>query len=199
MSQTRCPTCQTVIETDAGVNFCPTCGVNLHGPPIEGWVIRGIDMRTVARRQRTVLWLVLGILLGEFIMPLAGISPILALIAVATYLGALVFTLVMLVQLMAALRFSLVSRIFGIIGLFIPCINLLLLLVINNRAVTELRMAGLRVGFMGVKDEDVVNLLSRFTCRGCGYSLVGNVSGRCPECNTPSHLAVPVPPPAAPG
>lgn len=27
---------------------------------------------------------------------------------------------------------------------------------------------------------------SKGTCSGCGYNLTGNVSGRCPECGTPT-------------
>ncbi|HPM25002.1 MAG TPA: hypothetical protein PLP66_13930, partial [Phycisphaerae bacterium] len=69
--------------------------------------------------------------------------------------------------------------------MFAPCVNLIILLVINQQATAVLRKAGLRVGLMGVKDEQVVRLLGLYCCRKCSYSLIGNVSGVCPECGTP--------------
>ena len=63
-----------------------------------------------------------------------------------------------------------------------PCGNFLLLILINQSVIRTLRRAGLHVGFMGVKDEEVERVLDPALCRGCGYNLTGNVSGVCPEC-----------------
>ncbi|MEW6252552.1 MAG: hypothetical protein AB1716_18090 [Planctomycetota bacterium] len=73
--------------------------------------------------------------------------------------------------------------------------NLLVLLVISQQTTGALRAAGLRVGFMGVKDEDLLRVLDVWRCHGCGYSLVGNVSGVCPECGRPTGWAPQPPPP----
>src|SRR5205085_10357785 len=66
--------------------------------------------------------------------------------------------------------------------LLIPYINLIVLLVINSRATSALRAAGIRVGFMGASPEDVRIALNPSLCRQCGYNLTGNLSNVCPEC-----------------
>jgi len=63
-----------------------------------------------------------------------------------------------------------------------PCVSLLVLVLVNMSATHALRRAGVRVGFMGVKDEDVERIINPDLCTGCGYNLTGNVSGYCPEC-----------------
>ena len=63
-----------------------------------------------------------------------------------------------------------------------PCANVLLLLLVNMSVTRTLRRAGLHVGFMGAKDEEVERHLNPMLCKKCGYNLTGNVSGICPEC-----------------
>ena len=87
-------------------------------------------------------------------------------------------------MLAAMRRHIVVICLYGLL-MFAPCVNLVILLLVNSLATRVLRKAGLSVGLMGVKDEDVVRLLSPNLCRKCAYNLTGNVSGRCPECGTP--------------
>lgn len=75
-----------------------------------------------------------------------------------------------------------------------PCANLLLLLLVNMSVTRTLRRAGLPVGFMGVRDEDVERVLNPMLCKGCSYDLTGNISGRCPECG---RLIEPIPIPSS--
>lgn len=63
-----------------------------------------------------------------------------------------------------------------------PCANLLLLVLVNMSVTRTLRRAGLHVGLMGVKGEEVERIVNPELCSGCGYNLTGNVSGYCPEC-----------------
>lgn len=63
-----------------------------------------------------------------------------------------------------------------------PCVNLLVLLLINRGATRALRKAGIRVGFMGANQDDVERAVNFELCKGCGYNLTGNTSGFCPEC-----------------
>jgi hypothetical protein len=104
----------------------------------------------------------------------------------------LVFVVVGVVMMLAALQRHVVLIILFAILMIAPCINLLVLLIANSMATSALRAAGLQVGFMGVKDEDVVRLLSPNLCRQCSYNLTGNVSGRCPECGTAIPRAQPI-------
>ena len=71
-----------------------------------------------------------------------------------------------------------------------PCANLLLLVLVNMSVTRTLRRAGLHVGLMGVKKEEVERIVSPELCSGCGYNLTGNVSGYCPECGRAVEWAV---------
>lgn len=113
------------------------------------------------------------------VMP--AVSVVLLFVMLATQIGVVVCVL----QLQAALAVHTAWRILTGIFLFAPCISLLVLLAVNSRATSALQRAGLVVGFMGVRDEEVVKLLGASRCRHCSYLLVGNTSGICPECGTP--------------
>ncbi len=152
----------------------------------------GVDLRKLARAQRHLLYCIGLMLLVEaagawFRLapgPLAVLNPFAGMVACSGLLLNLV-ALVLAIQLMAACGMGLLVRIVLIVLLFAPCINLLVLLGINHRATKLLRTAGVRVGLLGARDEDVVRHISSLHCRNCGYLLVGNVSGICPECGTP--------------
>ena len=66
-----------------------------------------------------------------------------------------------------------------------PVANLFVLLLVNISARHTLRQAGLHIGFMGVKPEEVERVLNPELCSHCGYNLTGNVSGFCTECGKP--------------
>ncbi len=157
----------------------------------HSYIWDGVDLRLVARRQRLVLWLVLGAVLS-IVMPFT-LQPILYAIAVPNvayllyvpvFLGIRIAVLIGAILLMRALKTNIVLLIVCTILMIVPFLNLLVLLMENRRATKHLRKAGLRVGFMGVRDEDVVRRLAANLCRTCAYDLTGNVSGICPECGT---------------
>lgn len=203
MHPPSCPLC--LLEIQAAANFCPRCGHNLSEAPLEGWVVKGVDLRHVARWQRRLLWYVLAAMLMQC-LPVVGPPGIMAklidenlvvaLLVSAGFLAFLVLILVGVVRMLSALRKPVWMQVLYGVFLLAPCVNLLLLLIANRHATQALRSAGLKVGFMGVPDAQVVRVLDRFNCRQCGYSLIGNTSGRCPECGTPSPfaaMAVPAP------
>jgi hypothetical protein len=143
-------------------------------------------MRKLARRQRWLLWItsacVASYVAMIVIMGLSGTNFYYAIAAGAVWIGSLLAVWLTTIWMAAAL-----PRSGGLIALFVltswmPAVNLLVLLYVNRRVIQALRRAGLRVGFMGVKDEDVVRRLSPYLCLTCGYDLTGNVSGICPEC-----------------
>ncbi len=180
-----CPSCQKSLPSTP-VKFCPECGFAIEGTSARpGWVRDNLDLRTIARRQRNILWLILAQLIAYFSMigfDVPRYGPMVGLIPVAFYLLTMLAIVIVVMQLMAALRIHIVWRIIAVVLCLAPCVSLLLLLSINSRATSALQAAGLKVGLLGVSDDQVVRLLSAYTCRGCGYSLVGNTSGVCPEC-----------------
>jgi hypothetical protein len=154
------------------------------------------DLRKLAKRQRWIIWLVLISLLAQFSATLTwgqfSFAVVVALLIVQFAVWVLMIVGVVLV-LTAQGNHLLMVVICGILMLA-PCGNLLLLLLVNMSVTRTLRRAGLRVHFMGVKDEDVERLLNPALCKCCGYNLTGNVSGQCSECGRPIEHVVPVVP-----
>lgn len=70
------------------------------------------------------------------------------------------------------------------LAMFIPIVNMIVLVGLNSHAAHVLSNAGMKVGLLGVSHQRVENLLDPAKCRKCGYDLTGNMSGRCPECGT---------------
>jgi hypothetical protein len=74
-----------------------------------------------------------------------------------------------------------ISIIVGLLAI-VPFLNLFALLFVNMEANNILKNAGLTVGLMGVKPEELRRFMDPRLCRKCGYDLTGNASGYCPEC-----------------
>lgn len=188
-----CQTCGRIFEPAADApGMCSYCRAPVSQGSVHS-IIDGIDVRLVAQRQRRLIWCVLIMLFLSFVGPFTmALRPpgggllmdMLGLILPLCVLGFTVLVVVWTIATMNALRMHIVWRILYAPLLFFPLVGLLCLLSVNRRATTALRKAGLRVGFMGVDDDEVVRRLSRFVCTGCGYDLTGNVSGFCSECGT---------------
>jgi hypothetical protein len=149
---------------------------------------RDANLRTLARRQRWLIWLVGVSILSQMLsfLPWWGqyhLAVIISLIVMYFAIFILMIVGVILV-LIAQRNHPLIVVLCGIL-MIAPCGNLLLLILVNMSATRTLRRAGLHVGFWGVKDEDIERILDPMLCRGCGYNLTGNISGICPECGRP--------------
>jgi hypothetical protein len=148
------------------------------------------DIRKLAQRQRWMIWLILVSILTQC-SPMFMVPGSVTLVAP----GSLVFVLLTALQmaiyvcmivgvvLMLAARGAHVLLI-GLCGILMiaPCINLMVLLLVNMSATRTLRRAGIRVGLMGADPEEVERMVNPDLCNECGYNLTGNVSGHCPEC-----------------
>jgi hypothetical protein len=142
------------------------------------------DLRKLARRQREIIWLFAASIVVQGIaysIPTASRARIAGTEAMFQSLVSILVGISVIRALIAQ-----GNKIFAI-GLctllaFAPCFNILLLIMVSMSATGTLRNAGIRVGFWGAKDDDVIRALNPMLCRGCGYDLTGNVSGRCPEC-----------------
>jgi hypothetical protein len=66
--------------------------------------------------------------------------------------------------------------------IFLPCATPVMVIGVDVCVMSVLWRAGLRPGLLGVSDRRVLARFGPHVCRVCGYSLIGNVSGVCPEC-----------------
>jgi hypothetical protein len=153
-------------------------------------------LRLVAKRQRRLLWVILALLVLQFAPFMVMRSGQIGSVATASLailsLVILIVALIYFVRLLAALQEPTVGIAFLVVLMCAPCINIMVVLLVNSMATRALRSVGLKVGFLGVKDEDVVRMLSPDLCRQCAYDLTGNISGRCPECGALIPRAVAV-------
>ena len=142
------------------------------------------DLRLLARRQRWLLWLI-GAALVMHAIPVGlwylqvptKIFPIQALQMILRLVAA-----IGIVAVMRANGDGVASQIACGLLMFIPCGDLIVLFAVNFFVTATLQRAGLPLGLLGVSAEAVERHLNSNLCRGCGYDLTGNVSGRCPEC-----------------
>ena len=151
---------------------------------------RSPNLRKLARRQRWVLWFVLVLIVTYFAQIgflLAPSPEVLVVLAIAAPLLQLAVTLGLVIYvllLLAAHGTHWAVIVLCAVFMLAPCANLLLLFMINRSVTSTLRRAGLRVGLMGVKEDDLERVLNPALCTHCGYDLTGNVSGICPECGS---------------
>src|SRR5262245_34014021 len=114
---------------------------NLLDPTNDPYVIDGVNMRLLARRQRWVLWLVLLLVLCEIAPYLSGPGAVIPG-GLATYLKIVlvvsfairIIVVVYGLLLMGALRTNVFVMIVCAILLFLPFFNLIILLLENRNA-----------------------------------------------------------------
>jgi hypothetical protein len=98
------------------------------------------------------LMLLRGFLVGFFRPNVAvGVLILLGLLAIAGGLAAVVLSLVGLWRMADGLGIHVGFRVIMMLLLFIPILNIIILLVLNSRATRALRQAGYEVGFFGAK------------------------------------------------
>ena len=169
-----CMYCGSPLDDEAArTGDCSRCGQSIARPALaDGRTID--DIRRIAARQRLMIWCVLAMLL-VYALSVAntftgGNTPVTFAICGVNLL-LMVFLIVGVVSVQTALGTHIVMRVIGAILMLIPLIGLLSLLSTNNRATAILRAAGLRVGFMGVSDDEVERKLSPHRCHACGYNV----------------------------
>ncbi len=69
--------------------------------------------------------------------------------------GFIIFMMVCVYQLSAALGDGSTKRVLLVIGMIIPLVSLIILLVVNQKATKLLKSQGIRVGLMGAKLADL--------------------------------------------
>ena len=196
MPSFTCPSCKKTFHDLANIDGpCQACGAPwLTDQPCQPYVVGKVDIRLLAKRQRWIIWLLLGLLVSMMGGTLLGMTFSMAVMILIAMTNALIQlgALVLFILLMVAMRMHIAWIIICSFLMVVPLLNMFLLLLVNGRATRIMKRAGVHVGFMGVRDEEVVRLLSFNHCRQCGYDLTGNISGRCPECGREVPLALPI-------
>lgn len=162
---------------------------------------RPADLRKLASRQRWLLWLMLLTIAVQFLGPLfmnlrgpGAFSPVVYPLLVMIQITAMILMVIGGVRVLTAKGTHIAVIIICAILMLAPCGNLLLLLLINMSTTKTVRRAGLHVGLMGVKPDEIERVLDPNLCKKCGYNLTGNVSGTCPECGSLLSLTPPMAP-----
>ena len=117
-------------------------------PPMGG----GVDLNTIATRQRTIMYCILGYVL-LFVAQFAVPGPVRMLFGLAAF-AVSVTAAVFVFMLALSLYNTGVGILLGILTL-VPLIGLLVLLTINGKATNILRHHGIRVGLMGADSSQV--------------------------------------------
>jgi hypothetical protein len=103
---------------------------------------------SIAKAQKGVLWCIFAYLVWLVLsLTMTGSEAIVEVLQVA-YLIMAILCIYFIWQLAAALRCG--PPILWAVGMLIPLLGFILLAVINQKATTRLREAGLQVGIMGV-------------------------------------------------
>ncbi|MBI1827795.1 MAG: hypothetical protein HY287_02690 [Planctomycetes bacterium] len=142
------------------------------------------DLRRLAKRQRGIIWLIAASILAQAIVFSIPATQTPSITLMLAYFQTLVSILigVGVIRALIAQGNNIIAIALCSLLAFAPSGNILLLIMVSISVTGTLRQAGIRVGFMGAKDDEVLRALNPMLCRGCGYDLTGNVSGRCPEC-----------------
>lgn len=109
------------------------------------------EIRKIAEYHKLLLWSILVAILANFIRFALNNSPI----GLLVYFAAAGFEIFALYKLGRSLKYSIVLMIFLFVCLFIPLVSLLILLFVNSQAITALKAAGIKVGFMGADLESI--------------------------------------------
>ena len=133
---------------------------NPYQPPIEqGAAPRpGVELerlRKIATYQRLINLAILAQIVAGIVLAMAPIPPALAvLIRALLFIVVAIGSVVAEVLLANALHSTLVAALCAPL-MFVPCVNLIVLLVFNQQATGRLRDAGYKVGLLGGNPDDI--------------------------------------------
>jgi hypothetical protein len=192
MTKRFCPACEQELRAEALPPICPTCGHDLVAqPPVEGWRVGGWDLLLLARGYRWLVAFTLLIVVIDVLFVLLRESSVAVMMPIAIgYVIALAAALWAAWLVMGSMGISWTHRVPAVvIATGMPCAHLLLLFWLAYLAERAFRLAGLRESFVGPTDEAIVRRFGAYRCHRCGYKLIGNRSGVCPECGTPDSAS----------
>jgi uncharacterized membrane protein (GlpM family) len=146
----QCPKCGG--EICEGARICPQCGTS------GSELFSSGRLYQIAYRQKLLLYSLLCLILVNLLGLLSRARPesdasavplLLSFLILVLLLPALGFSLWSWYKLSVALGISRTVAVLSSILTLFPCISLIALLVLSQRATTQLQRAGVRVGLMG--------------------------------------------------
>lgn len=125
-------------------------------PPFPPQMSGDEQIEKVRTGQRCIIFAILlnfGFLFLGMLIPKGDptVAAIGGLLLLCAALGGMILGILGIVRLGSGLGYSVVARIFIIIGYFIPLVGLIILLALNSQATNALRAAGYHVGFLGAE------------------------------------------------
>lgn len=184
MPNYTCPACrQTFHASDDPDAPCVICGHKLSQFAVRVRFHAGdFDLVEVARGQRWLLRSLLFAMGGQALFYFG--PPVVVWGYTVTFLEFLP-TLVLMAgvyKIVHAVDEASDKALVSAMTMFIPIINIVVLIAVNSRAGQVLRSAGLHVGILGAPHEMAEAAMDPTKCKSCGYDLTGNASGVCSEC-----------------
>jgi hypothetical protein len=112
-------------------------------------------VRLVAKYQRWVIFALLGNIVANILaIATAGQDLPVRLVVVVLALAAVVFGMAAIFLLTKQLMNAVFGVVFAI-AMILPCISLIVLLLVNQKATAYLQSNGVRVGFLGVNPDSI--------------------------------------------
>lgn len=153
------------------------------------WGEKRIKLLDVAKAQKLLLIMVtIQVALYVAMIAVMG-EPLISGVLALLWLIAAVTAIVQTVRLSLASGGNIVLAVIGGLAMLFPVLGLLLMLGVNSRATTLLKVAGVPVGMLGVSASNMARLRAG-TCAHCGYDLKGIEKTTCPECGKTPQLPV---------
>jgi len=133
-----------------------------------------LDLRMLATRHRALTYCVLGVLFAHAVIP-GFFFPVFPFVcAILT---------VFVVKVLTALRVNRRTIVLACVGMFVPLVNLVILLAVAWKASVVLQRAGVRVGLFGARPEEMVRYAhEHHRCLYCWADMSSSRTGYCPAC-----------------
>ena len=147
---------------DDAQETCAKCGANSPWKEVDHLRERSDrDLVCVARYQRLILRAVLAnLVLSILLVSLSAVEgqPALAVVFIIVALGVVATTIILAIRLLRALGKGVLAQALVALLMFVPYVSLATLLIVNTGATRTLRARGLRVGLMGVPQDQLESL-----------------------------------------
>ena len=180
MSDTgECTRCHARLLTLAA--FCNRCGLVVER---KSELAVPDDLRRIADRHRYLMrvFVVHVCTTALMALQLPNPDPYVALGGGVLFVITLILVMLSVLSMSDALHYGATVSVLLTTLCLIPILNLIIVLWLSQRATHELRVAGIRVRFLGARKGDVDLIVFVHRCRSCGYDLRGLTSLKCPEC-----------------
>jgi len=129
-----------------GVMVAPAASVAAGGFTVD-------QLREIARGQNLLMWAVAANIAGNVTLRVLSDQGLLIILPIAVAI--LAFMFYSLSRLTSAMRYSTVAIVFLCLAMFIPCVSLIILVILSGQASKVLKAAGVRVGLMGARADDI--------------------------------------------